>query len=138
MRRDIFLLIKPSKTEHGSHYPKDLPSKQTHLQPSTTDQFSDQEDISIPLRDASSNQTYPRVPSNDQQLAFSEQTKTNLPSGDMSSCDDCGRLFENTHDLQRHVKRGFPENYSLKRKRNNRNDKDVPPSKRFSISPEEK
>ena len=34
----------------------------------------------------------------------------------MASCDDCGLLFDNTHDLQRHVKRWCPEN-NLKRKR---------------------
>ena len=35
----------------------------------------------------------------------------------MSSCDHCGLLFENIHDLQRHIKRWCPEEHSLKRKR---------------------
>lgn len=113
-------LIKPNKTEHGSHYPKDLPSKQTHLKPSTTDQFSDEADISIRFRDASSSQTYLGVSSTDQQLTFAEQTKSSLSSGDISSCDDCGFLLENTHDLQRQ-----------------RYYEDEPPLKRYLISPDE-
>lgn len=114
----LFLLIKPNKTGHGSHYPKDLPSKQTHPRPSITDPFYDLADISIPFRDESSSQTYYRVSSTDQQLTFSEQAKSNLPPppGDMSFCDHCGLLFNNTHDLQRHVTRWCPENFPLKRK----------------------
>lgn len=105
MRRDIFSSIKPSKTEHVPHYSKAPPNKQTHLQPSAKDQFSEQTETSIPFNDASNNQTYLKVPSTDQLLTSSENTKTDLHSQDMSSCDDCGLLFENIHDLQRHVKR---------------------------------
>ena len=32
----------------------------------------------------------------------------------MPSCDDCGLVFENVHDLQRHVKRWCPENRERK------------------------
>ena len=34
----------------------------------------------------------------------------------MISCDDCGILFENLHDLQRHIKTWCPEQNQLKRK----------------------
>lgn len=104
---------KTNKTEYGSHYPMDLPSKQTHLQPFTANHFQIRQKSAF-LLDASSSQTNPRVPSTDQQLAFSEQTKINLPSGDLSSCDDCGILFENTHDLQRLLRHWCPENFFLK------------------------
>lgn len=33
----------------------------------------------------------------------------------MSSCDDCGLVFDSTHDLQRHIKRWCPENDKRKR-----------------------
>ena len=138
MRRDILSSIKPSKTEHVPHYSNDPPNKQTHLQPSAKDQFSEQTETSIPFNDASNNQTYIKASSNDQQLTSSENTETDLLSEDMPSCDDCGLLFENIHDLQRHVKRWCPENFSLKRKRGDEDDEDQPPSKRFLINPEEK
>lgn len=138
MRRDILLPIKPNKTEHVPHYLKDPPSKQTHLQPSSTDKFLEQTAISISVKDVSSGQTYLKVPPIDQQLTSPEQTKANLSFGDMSSCDDCGLLFENTHDLQRHVKRWCPENVSLKRKRVDEDDEDQPHSKRFLVDLEEK
>jgi uncharacterized C2H2 Zn-finger protein len=35
----------------------------------------------------------------------------------MSSCGDCGLMFENTSDLARHMNRWCPENNDLKRKR---------------------
>jgi hypothetical protein len=138
MRRDILLPLKSNKTVYISHYPKDPPSKQTYLQPSTTNQISEQAATSIPFKDASSNYTYLKVPSIDQQFASTEQTETNLLIGDMFSCDDCGLLFENMHDLQRHVKRWCPENFSLKRKRNEEDEEDQPNSKRFLIDLGEK
>lgn len=33
----------------------------------------------------------------------------------MVSCDDCGLVFDSTHDLQRHIKRWCPENDNRKR-----------------------
>lgn len=71
-------------------------------------------------------------------MTSSENTETDLPSEDMSSCDDCGLLFESIHDLQRHVKRWCPEIFSLKRKRGDEDDEDQPPPKRFLINPEDK
>lgn len=55
----------------------------------------------------------------------------------MSSCDDYGLLFENIHDLQRHVKSWCPDNVSFKRKRGDEDDEDQPPPKRFLINPKE-
>lgn len=138
MRRDILSSIKPNKTEHVPHYSNDPHSKQTHIQLSAKDQFSEQTETSIPFNDASNNQTYLKLPSTDQQLTSSENTETDLPSEDMSSCDDCGLLFENIHDLQRHVKRWCPEIFSLKKKRGDKDDKNQPPPKRLLINPEEK
>lgn len=56
----------------------------------------------------------------------------------MPFCDDCGLLFDNMHDLERHVKRCCPEKFSLKRKRGDEDDEDQPPFKQFLITPEEK
>lgn len=33
----------------------------------------------------------------------------------MASCDDCGLVFDSTHDLQRHIKTWCPENENRKR-----------------------
>lgn len=33
----------------------------------------------------------------------------------MASCDNCGLVFDNTHDLQRHIKTRCPENENRKR-----------------------
>ena len=35
--------------------------------------------------------------------------------GAMSSCDDCGIVFENIHDLQNHVKRWCQEGSGLQK-----------------------
>lgn len=57
----------------------------------------------------------------------------------MPSCDDCGIVFENMHDLQRHVKKWCYENVSLKRKRNDEEmEEDQPPQKWIPFEPEEK
>lgn len=46
----------------------------------------------------------------------------------MQSCDDCGLVFENMHDLQRHVKKWCPENEDrpLKKNRDIDEDEDQP------------
>ncbi|KAK3109060.1 hypothetical protein FSP39_022057, partial [Pinctada imbricata] len=46
----------------------------------------------------------------------------------MPVCDDCGLMFENIHDLQRHAKKLCPEN-QLKRKRQADEDYENPPKK---------
>lgn len=62
-----------------------------------------------------------------------------IESEDMQSCDDCGIVFENMHDLQRRVKKWCPENVSLKRKRNDEEmEEDQPPQKWIPFEPEEK
>ncbi|KAK3106137.1 hypothetical protein FSP39_013511 [Pinctada imbricata] len=50
-----------------------------------------------------------------EQISGSEQTC--FQDQAMSSCDDCGIVFENVHDLQRHIKKWCPENEDRKRKR---------------------
>ena len=54
----------------------------------------------------------------------------------MSSCDDCGIMFDNTHDLQRHVKNWCPENRKRKREDDD-DDFDQPPTKKWVPYPEE-
>lgn len=62
-----------------------------------------------------------------------------IESEDMPSCDDCGIVFENMHDLQRQVKKWCYENVSLKRKRNDEEmEEDQPPQKWIPFEPEEK
>lgn len=57
----------------------------------------------------------------------------------MPSCDDCEIVFENMHDLQRHVKKWCPENVSLKRKQDDEEmEEDQPPQKWIPFEPEEK
>ena len=61
---------------------------------------------------------------------------SNLPSDqtyfveqNMQSCDHCGLVFENIHDLQRHITRWCPENEDLPLKRRNISDDEVYPAK---------
>lgn len=62
-----------------------------------------------------------------------------IESQDMPSCDDCGIVFENMHDLQRHVKKWCPEKVSLKRKRDDEEmEEDQPPQKWIPFEPEKK
>lgn len=57
----------------------------------------------------------------------------------MPSCDDCGIIFENMHNLQRHTKKWCPENVYLKRTRDDEElEEDQPPKKCIPFEPEEK
>ena len=47
----------------------------------------------------------------------------------MPSCDECGLMFENVHDLARHMNRWCPENSDLKRKRDDDQDDYIPSKK---------
>jgi hypothetical protein len=42
------------------------------------------------------------------------------------SCDDCGVMFENVHDLQRHVKRSCPEKMVDEQEKDNTDDMNIP------------
>lgn len=65
--------------------------------------------------------------------------KIQIESEELPSCDDCGLVFENVHDLQRHVKKWCPENVSPKRKREDEEkEEDQPPKKWIPFEPEEK
>lgn len=50
----------------------------------------------------------------------------------MVSCDDCGLVFDSTHDLQRHIKRWCPENDNRKRQLS-LDDYEEPPKKKRHI-----
>ena len=60
----------------------------------------------------------------------------NIPEDNMAeyshACDDCGLLFENVHDLQRHVKKWCPEKEDLTSKRKlpvEENTEEIPPKR---------
>ena len=53
----------------------------------------------------------------------------------MASCDDCGVMFENVHDLQNHVKKWCPEQNDLKL---NKSYEEIMPSKRMRYSEADK
>lgn len=129
LRLRIYVLtpIKSNKTGDIYHYLKDAPSSQTHLKPSTDQlsKFSEQTEASISSRDSLN--SHLKSSFTNQLRTLSAQTKASIFCGKMSFCDDCGLIFENMHDLQRHLKRPCPENLSLKRKRDNENDGDQPP-----------
>lgn len=50
----------------------------------------------------------------------------------MVSCDDCGLVFDSTHDLPRHIKRWCPENDNRKRQLS-LDDYEEPPKKKRHI-----
>ncbi|XP_069122470.1 uncharacterized protein [Argopecten irradians] len=59
----------------------------------------------------------PTVQTYTQQQQQQQQQQQILPDQEnMSACDDCGIMFQDVHDLQRHVKKWCPENDSRKRK----------------------
>jgi uncharacterized C2H2 Zn-finger protein len=57
-----------------------------------------------------------------------EKYNTNIGEK-MSSCDDCGLMFENIPDLARHMNRWCPENNDWKRKRDDDQDDIYTPTK---------
>ena len=104
---DVLAKIKPSEVCCQFHSLEDNLSSRTHLNPSVTAHTLEQTESQTPL---------------------------DLES--MPSCDDCGLIFENMHDLQRHIKTWCPENGSIKRKREEEGEdiEDQPPTKK--IEPE--
>lgn len=82
MRIDILNPIKHQEALVAPHSLTQVPAQQTYHQP-------------IPLT---------------QQLTKELDFEQANNSEEMPSCDDCGLVFENVHDLQRHVKRWCPEN----------------------------
>lgn len=117
MRTDIMNTIKPKCTGKIGHFQGNSPNIQTF------------EGSVRPLTEIPQlSQTTPA------QLYNNE-----IESEDMPSCDDCGIVFENMHDLQRHVKKWCPINVSLKRKRDDEEmEEDQPPQKWIPFKPEEK
>ena len=105
LRMDVLAPIKPSEVGGQFHSLEDNQSSRTHLNPSVTAHTLEQTESQTPL---------------------------DLES--MSSCDDCGLIFENMHDLQRHIKTWCPENGSIKRRREEEDIEDQPPSNK--IKPE--
>lgn len=85
LRIDVLNPIKPQERTTVPHSSRDIPTDRTHHE-------------LVPLR-------------TQQSIAEKSDFQYTTPDfEDMPSCDDCGLVFENMHDLQRHVKRWFPEN----------------------------
>lgn len=82
-------------------------------------------DLARPIKDE---QSINNIHSTDS--TATEQTYPEELPDEMPSCDDCGVMFENMHDLQRHVKMWCPEHHTLKRK-NEFEENDVPVKKRW-------
>lgn len=88
MRTDVFIdmPIKEHKPETTSHLQRSSGEERTHL-------------------NSSCEVKCPAFKITDSSLGFA-----------MASCDDCGLVFDSTHDLQRHIKTWCPENENRKRK----------------------
>lgn len=83
MRIDVLNPIKQQEAENVPHSPRDIPTEQTYHQP---------------------------IPLPQQFLTEKSEFQHTTPDfEDMPSCDDRGLVFENMHDLQRHVKKWCPE-----------------------------
>lgn len=117
MRTDIMNTIKPRSFEEISHFRENKPNIQTY-----------EKSVRPLAENPQLSQTTTAQPHNNE-----------IESEDMSSCDDCGIVFENMHDLQRHIKTWCPENVPLKRKRDNEEiEEDPPPKKWIPFEPKEK
>lgn len=117
MRTDIMNSIKPKSSEEIRHFRENRPNIQTY---------------EMSVRPLTEN---PQL----SQTTTAQPHNNEIKSEDMPSCDDCGIVFENMHDLQRHIKTWCPKNDSLKRKRDGKEiEEDQPPKKWIPFEPEEK
>lgn len=117
VRTDIMNSIKRKSSEEISHIRENRPNIQTY-----------EKSVRPLAENHQLSQTTTAQPHNNE-----------IKSEDKPSCDDCGIVFENMHDLQRHIKTWCPENVSLKRKRDDKEiEEDQPPKKRIPFEPEEK
>lgn len=117
MCTNIMNTIKPKSTERLNHFRESRPNTQTC-----------EEAVHQPKRKSKPSRTTTAWLHNIQ-----------IESEEMPPCDDCGLVFENVHDLQRHVKKWCPENVSPKRKREDEEmEEDQPPKKWIPFELEEK
>lgn len=117
MRTDIMNTIKPKSSEEISHFRENRPNIKTYAKS---------------VRPLAENPLL-------SQTTTAQPHNNEIESEDMPSCDDCGILFENIHDLQRHIKTWCHENVPLKRKRDDEEmEEDQPPQKWILFEPEEK
>ena len=121
LRTDVLAApIKKEQPTEEHHFPIDVQTDRTYLEPiAPIKEEQLKEDHHLPIN-FQTDRTCPGP---------SEQQK-------MSSCDDCGIMFDNTHDLQRHVKNWCPENRKRKREDDD-DDYDQPPTKKWVPYPEE-
>ena len=114
MRTDVLATpIKEEQLTEGHHFPIDFQTDRTCPEPTATLKVEQ--------------------PKKEHHLPVDDQTKqTCQEPSEMPSCDDCGIMFDNTHDLQRHVKTWCPE----KRKRED-DDEDQPPTKKPRLAEDE-
>lgn len=117
MRTDIMISIKSKSSKEISHFRENRPNNQTY-----------EKSVRPLAENPQLSQTTTAQPKN-KEIEWEK----------MPSCDDCGLVFENMHDLQRHIKTWCPENVSLKRKRDDKEiEEDQPPKKWILFEPEEK
>ena len=76
MRIDVLDPIKQQEAENLSHSPRNISTDRTY---------------------------HVSVPSSYQFITGNSHFQHTAPTEDMPSCEDCGLVFENVHDLQRHV-----------------------------------
>ena len=118
LRTDV--LAEPIKEEQPTedhHFPIDFQTDRTCPEPTATLKVEQ--------------------PKEEHHLPVDDQTKqTCQEPSEMPSCDDCGIMFDNMHDLQRHVKTWCPE--KRKREDNDDEDEDQPPTKKWIPYNEEK
>lgn len=106
MRTNIMNTIKPQSTERLDHFRESRPNAQTCEEP-----------VHQPKRKSKPSRT-----------TTARLHNIQIESEELPSCDDCGLVFENVHDLQRHVKKWCPENVLPKRKREDEEmEEDKPP-----------
>lgn len=113
MRTDIMNSIKPKSSEEIRHFRENRPNIQTY---------------EMSVRPLTEN---PQL----SQTTTAQPHNNEIKSEDMPSCDDCGIVFENMHDLQRHIKTWCPKNDSLKRKRDGKEiEENQPPKNGFHLN----
>ncbi|XP_033741828.1 uncharacterized protein LOC117328408 [Pecten maximus] len=125
----------PENDQHLMRYFKDATQKPygyllVDLKPSTSESLRMRSDI------LSEQSIKGQRDQTNQQQKQQTLDDTQLQQEDMAACDDCGIMFQDMHDLQRHLKTWCPENDSRKRKRESIEEEDGPQPKRW-ISYEE-
>lgn len=107
------IIIKPKSTERLGHFRESKPNSQT----------------------CEKAVQQPKEKSKPSRTTTAQLHNTQIESEEMPSCDDCGLVFEDMHDLQRHVKKWCPKNGSPKRNRDDEEmEENQPPKNGFHLN----